>query len=635
MANQGTTRRAVLAGSAASAVLAALPARAKAGESVPNILWLVSEDNNPFIGAYGDKLAKTPNIDRLAASGILYRNAYCSAPVCAPSRFGLLTGVLPEACGPANHMRADAVLPPELRTCPELLRAAGYYCTNNAKTDYNSDVAPARIWDESSPKAHWRNRPAGRPFMAMFTFMSTHESSFFRAQPAAMSLDQIHVPAYLPDTEEMRQEYAKYYNLMEEMDGEVGAHLADLDAAGVRDDTIIFYFGDNGGVLPGSKRYCHDEGLRVPLIVSVPEKWRHLAPAAPGSVIEAPVTLTDLVPSALSLAGLDKTPQMHGNALLGSKMEAPKRYAFGMRNRMDERYDMVRTVTDGRYRYIRNYMPHRPMVQHQAFAWLAKGYQAWERAYRAGTLNAAQRAPFEPRVYEEFYDLQADPDQVTNLIGAGAHRRRIAAMRKALDAHMIAVNDNGFIPEGGEHEGYRESRVPGAYPLRRVMALASAAARRDPRKRALLTAALDDPQEVMRYWGAMGLLILGESAQPARDRLRTAMTDDASPRVRIVAAEAAARLGDGEQAVGQLQALLANGENEAVRLQAINALTYIGEPARAALPQIRAAAQSEDESVRNAGRYLSAVMDGRYVPSLQIFDVERMLQQMRNARPAS
>ncbi|WP_129782130.1 sulfatase-like hydrolase/transferase [Peristeroidobacter soli] len=597
----------------------------------PNFLWLVSEDNNPFIHAYGDRLAHTPNIDALASRGLLYRNVYSNAPVCAPSRFTILTGLYSEACAPANHMRAVAKLPAMLRTYPELLRSAGYYCTNNAKTDYNCDADPITLWDVSSRDAHWRHRPEGRPFMAVFNFETTHESQVFKPTPGRIKPEDVRIPAYLPDTPGLRENYASYYNLMERMDAQVGEKLAELATAGHAEDTIVFYYSDNGGVLPRSKRYCYEEGLRCALVVHVPARWAHLAPAAPGTALDAPVTFVDLAPTLLSLAGLAIPPTMHGRAFLGPAATQPQHYAFGMRNRMDERYDFVRTVTDGRYRYIRNYLPFLPAVQNQAFAWLARGYQDWDALERADELTPVQRRAFVARAYEELYDLSADPDEIDNRIGDVALAGCIAALRAALDAHMIHINDNGFIPEGSALEGYEASRVKGAYPIRRVMRVAQAAARRDPRKLASLRKALADRDEVVRYWAAMGLLMLGETAAPAAGALDATMRSDPSKQVRIVAAEASAVLSDKEESVAVLASLLEPTESIPVRLQAVNALTRIGPAARAALPGLRRMTAGDDrnEYLNNAATYLIQTLEGSYDPRRPIFDLARLLRGTR------
>ncbi len=629
--NQGSgwksTRRAALTGAAAVGAMPLLGGAASAASAArPNIVWIVSEDNNPFIGAYGDKLARTPNIDRLARGGILYRNAYSNAPVCAPSRFGILTGVLPESCSPAQHMRANAKAAGLLPTYPELLRKAGYYVTNNAKTDYNCDIDPAAIWNDSSAKAHWKNRPAGQPFMAVFNLMSTHESQNFKPTTGSVKPQQVRVPAYMPDTPGVRQDISSYYNRMEIMDGQVGILLAELDAAGLSEDTIVFYYSDNGGVLIRSKRFCFDEGLRCALIARVPQKWAHLAPLGVGSGVTAPASFIDLAPTVLSLAGVPIPPTMQGKALMGRDAAKPGRFAFGMRNRMDERYDFVRTVTDGRFRYIRNYLPHIPAGQNVSFAWLARGYQDLDRLRLDGKLNAEQSRFFEERAYEELYDLKNDPDELENLAESPGHRTRLNAMRRALDAHMLRINDNGFIPEGSVHEGYVASRAKGAYPLRRIMVLAQAAARRDPRKLGLLAKALGNSNEVVRYWGATGLAILGAGAQSAQPRLRAALADP-SPQVRVAAAEALWRSGATAEGLTALTALLDSAFPDPVRLQSLNVLTRMGMAAAPALPVLKPLTSLRGEYIPRAALYLVQVIEGTYDPYKPIFDLEAFFKR--------
>lgn len=626
-----TTRRQVVTGTVAALATHGLPTATAADRPLPNILWIVSEDNCPFIGAYGDPLARTPAIDRLARQGILYRNVYSNAPVCAPSRFGILTGVYPESCGPAHHMRATAHLPEFIRTYPELMRAAGYYCTNNLKTDYNCDVKPEAIWSAQGANAHWRDRPQDTPFLSVVNLMTTHESRLFKPVSGGVGPSDIDVPGHLPDTPEIRQDYASYYNLMEQMDGQVGALLDELDTAGLADDTIVFYYSDNGGSLPRSKRYCYDEGLRCALVVRVPPKFAHLSPHPPASVVETPVSLIDLAPTLLSLSGRRPPTTMQGSAFLGARRSPPKRYAFGMRNRMDERYDFVRTVTDGRYRYIRNYAPHRPCGQHQAFAWLAKGYQSYERAFLAGQCTSQQRRFFERRPVEEFYDLKTDPDQIDNLAARPEQHKRLAEMRRALDAHMLAIRDNGFIPEGLPVEGYQASRSTAAYPLKQIMALAADAARGDPADGQRFGALLSHPNAVLRYWAATGLLVMGSAARPAAAQLRAAMDSDPCLQVRIVAAEATTHIGQGDAGVRVLADLLNAAQADAVRLQAINGLTFVkSDLATSVLPTITMAKGDPYLFVKSCAIYLEARLTGRYRPSLPVFNIDRLGKQSRS-----
>lgn len=320
------SRRKVLAGAAGVVATAYRPlTRNLYGQSrsKPNILWFVSEDNNSRIGAYGDNLAHTPTIDRLAREGILYRNAYCTSPVCGPSRFDIITGMFAETAAPANNMAAWAELPSFIRGFPSYLREAGYYCTNNAKKNYQSNLDYADMWDESSATAHWRKRPQGKRFFAIFNTFTTHESSLFEGVQGRAKPEDMQVPAFLPDTPGVRQDLVTIHNGIEKMDGELAARLAELQADGLSEDTIVFYYSDNGGILPRGKRFCY-EGMCCPLVVYFPKKWVHLAPGDPGSVVTAPVSFVDLAPTVLSLLGLPIPNYMQGNAFLGPAAAKPQ-----------------------------------------------------------------------------------------------------------------------------------------------------------------------------------------------------------------------------------------------------------------------------------------------------------------------
>lgn len=580
----------------------------------PNILWFVSEDNNPYVGAYGDPVARTPTIDALAAEGVLFRNFIVTSPVCAPVRFGIITGMYETSCGPAQHMRASGNTPAFLRGFPSYLTEAGYYTSNNFKTDYNSAAMEADAgWSANGRTAHYRDRPAGSPFFAVFNTLTTHEGNTFRdlsTEPPSGRTDPsaVRVPAYLPDTATVRHDLAQYYDLMSLMDGELAALVDELEREGVADDTIVFYYGDHGGVAPRSKRFCYDSGLRTPLVVRFPPKWAHLAPAPPGSVIGAPVTSVDLAPTVLSLASMAVPAYMHGRSFAGSDGGAgvaPRQYVVSNRNRMDERYDMVRTVRDERYRYIRNYMPHLAHGQHITFMWRQPCVREWEAMWARGELSDAQAAFWDPKPAEELYDLEEDPDEVTNLIDAPQHRHRVGEMRRVLDHHLFEVNDNGFIPEGSPLEGYDQSRVPGAYPLAEILELAGKAAQRDAKNLPTLAATLEHPNEVMRYWAALGCGMLGKDALEVAPALEARMTGDASMQVRVAAADALGRAGETARAVAFLADVAGSTEqHDRVRLQAVNALTALSDHARAALPQLQVAESSPDYYLCEASRYL-------------------------------
>ncbi|PAK28015.1 hypothetical protein CJD44_00780 [Streptomyces sp. alain-838] len=634
MAANGISRRSLLAAAPLGGALAALPqaapaVAAAAGGRSPNFLWFFSEDNHPHVGAHGEPVVSTPHMDRLAAEGVRFDIAYSAAPVCAPSRFAFVTGLYPETAGPAHHMRCGpgqsdstgtAVLPASFRAFPEYLRRAGYYTTNNFKTDYNMVLDMAATWDDSSRTAHWRNRPTSRtPFFATFTTVVNHESSLFEVTDGPTDPATVHVPAYLPDTPEMRRQIAHSHNRQILADQELGRVLAELEADGLADDTIVIFSGDNGGALPNTKRYVNDHGLHIPLIIKVPPRWRHLVSEEPGTVLDTPVNGVDLAPTILALADLRVPGHMQGDQLLGRRPRGRREYSFGGRGRMDERYDIQRAVRDRRFLYVRNYMPHRPLGQFVAYGWQQPGYQMWEQAHLEGNLNAVQDRFWEKKVYEELYDLSDDPDQTRNLAEDRRHTSTLNRLRAELDRHMLEINDNGLIPELHPAEGYEASRAPGAYPLRRVMEIAEIAARRDPAHLDRLIDTLGHEVDLLRYWAATGLLILGEHAAAVSDTLAAALAAESSVWVKIPLAEALARLGHTYHSVKFLAETVDTHPVPEVRLQAINALTYVGAAALPYKSVIDRAAGSSYVYLRNAGRYLKLELEGVRTPTTPVF----------------
>ncbi|MCX6910214.1 MAG: sulfatase-like hydrolase/transferase [Verrucomicrobia bacterium] len=554
------------------------------------MLWLVSEDNHTFLGCYGDPLARTPTLDKLAREGVLFERCF-TQPVCAPSRHTLIAGVYAASSGPGHHMRAQGKIPAWLKGFPALLREAGYYTSNNAKTDYNSPISIPEAWNECSRKAHWRNRPAGQSFFSVFNHEVTHESCLFPEKELPLDFPpmdpaRVRIPPYQPDTPEMRADWARYYNHMTLMDGQIAAKLKDLADAGLAENTIVFYYADNGGVLPRSKRFLQESGTHVPLIIYFPPKWQHLAPAAPGSRVKEPVHFVDFAPTVLSLAGVKKPAYMQGHAFAGAAKEAPNEFVFCTRDRMDERYDMMRSVVDSRWLYIRNFRPDLPYVQPLDYMFRARGYQSWARVAREGKLTQATAMFWGAKPSEELYDMAADPDSVKNFAGNPAHRATLERMRAALKRHTLEINDNGFLPEGSALEGYDASRAPGAFPLERAFELAALASDRDTANLPKLIAALDDASEPVRWWAAQGCAMLREKAAPAEAALRKRL-EDSSGAVQVAAAEALARIGKPDAALPVLARWVKNTDAPFFALQAANVLDRLGENARPALPALK------------------------------------------------
>lgn len=586
----------------ATLVLAVFFESAFASVERPNILWLVSEDNTTLLGCYGDPLARTPTLDKLAREGVLYEHCYAQ-PVCAPSRFTIITGTYAASYAPAQHMRAEQKVPSHVIAFPSLLKQAGYFTSNHSKTDYNAPFEMTQIWDELGDKAtSFKSCVAKQPFFRIFNSFTTHESSLFAVKGkflnfAPTDAASVRVPSYQPDTPEIRADWARYYDQIALLDQEISVKLKELEQAGLADDTIIFYFSDNGGVLPRSKRFLQASGTRVPLLVYFPPKWRHLAPAAPGSRIKEPVSLLDLAPTVLSLAGLKIPAQMEGHAFAGPDVQKNE-FVFCTRDRMDERYDMSRSVMDSRWLYIHNYRPDLPYVPQLSYMFQARGYQSWARLAQEGKLTQATAQFWGEKPTEELYNMEADPDNVKNLAVDPKQQKTMERMRAALKAHTLKIVDNGFLPEGSKLEGYEASRKAGAYPLEKVFAVANQASERNPKNLPKLISALGDSSEPVRWWAAQGCTILGQKAKPAQKALLACLKDD-SGAVQIAAAEALVQLGETDVALPILEQWIGQTDNPAFNLQAGNVLARMGELARPALVAM--------ESARNATSKLKGI----------------------------
>ncbi|QDT20579.1 sulfatase-like hydrolase/transferase [Gimesia chilikensis] len=553
----------------------------------PNVLWITSEDNGPHLGCYGDEYADTPHIDKLASRGTIYLNCWSNAPVCAPARTTLITGMYPTCLG-AEHMRSMVKLPKQFLMYPQYLRKAGYYCTNNSKEDYNVESV-GKIWDESSRKAHWKNRKPGQPFFAVFNHTISHESKI-RNRPHTLVHDpaKARVPAYHPDTPEVRHDWAQYYDRITEMDALVGKNLKELAEAGLADDTIIFYYGDHGSGMPRSKRWPYNSGLQVPLVIYIPPKFRSLASSDYRTDGESDrlVSFVDFAPTLLSLTGIEPPEHMQGYAFLGQYQTKPQDYLFGFRGRMDERYDLVRSVRNKRYVYIRNYMPHKEYGQYLNYMFQTPTTQVWKRMYDAGELVPPQTYFWETKPAEELYDLQKDQDEVKNLVDSDEHRGVLNELRKAQHQKLLAIRDLGFMPEAEIHRladgkaPYLTGHNSELYPLPEVLAMADLASSEKTNAQAELLAGLKDENDVVRYWAAMGFLIRGKQAvQQAAPQLRAAL-QDSSKSVRCIAAEALGRYGNQQDVNAGVETLisLANQKKDGlyVAMLALNGLDKLG-----------------------------------------------------------
>jgi len=569
------------------------------GRRQPNILWITCEDLSPILGCYGDRYASTPNLDRLASQGVRYSHAYSAASVCAPSRSTLITGMFATSLG-TMHLRGMQPLPDGVTGFPEYLRRAGYYCSNNEKQDYNF-VAPPAVWDESSGTAHWRKRKPGQPFFSVFNIMATHQGQIrysreqFDKVNASLKPEQRHdpvrapLPPYYPDTPVTRLNIAELYTQTTLMDARVGRILGELEADGLAGETIVFFFSDHGTGLPRGKRWLHDSGTRVPFIVRFPEPMARMAPGKPGAVENRMVSFVDFAPTVLALAGVKPPEHMQGGAFLGENPAKPRETVHFIRDRVDEVLEISRSVRDRRYQYIRNYLPHRPRMQHSDYSELGLVRREVRRLHAEGALRGDQAylmAVEKPA--EELYDIQTDPHQMRNLAGSAEHGAILKRLRADMRAWMIQTRDTGLLPEaemmaragGGSPRDVRD------FPIERILDAADLVGRGVGHLEKLKTL-LGDGDTAVRYWALVGLRALGGAAAPARQEILKSL-DDSSASVRIAAAETAFVLGDSPKALAALEAEVVK-EDSITALEAAIVFWYLGGKARGSMAALRRA----------------------------------------------
>lgn len=592
----------------------ASPATAQSA-SRPNILWITCEDISPNLRCYGDAFAHTPTLDRMAREGVRYEHAYATAGVCAVARSSIITGIWSSTLG-SHHMRCTTRLPQHIKCFTQYLREAGYYCTNNAKKDYNFKE-PAGTWDESSRKAHWRKRKPGQPFFAVFNFTGTHESRCRgkSKDPERYPPARAPIPPFHPDTPEVRENWANYYENIETMDTWAAGLLKQLEDAGVADETIVFFYSDHGAGMPGIKKWCWGPGLRVPLIVRFPKKHAQWAPVKAGTPTDRLVSFLDFAPTVLSLAGLDIPEYIQGKAFLGAKATEPRRYVHAVRDRMAERYDLVRVVRDNRFHYQRNFLPHLTWSQFVSYTEMMPTMQVWRRLAEQGKLKPRQARYFAPtKPIEELYDVRNDPWQTRNLAESPAHKADLERLKAEQLRWTQDTADLGFLPEfevqvrSKQDTPYELAFDAKRHPQERLRKAADLASAMAPGNRNRLLQLLLDEDTAVRWWGAIGLVALGEQARGAAPALTKALSDT-SPIVRVAAAEALANLGEHEKALPVLTKALKH-TSPCVRLQALNVLDRMGEQAKSACDAMRAAKMKGAQPADFMNRMTQYVPDG-------------------------
>lgn len=523
-------------------ILALIIINTALASSSPNILWITSEDNSiEWISCYGSKNAKTPHIDQLAKEGFRYLYCFDNGAVCAPTRSSWITGMHSISNG-TQPMRSGFEIPESISFYNELLQKAGYFTSNCSKTDYNlrgpKGRNPKDFWNYSGGDyaGTWKKRKDGQPFFTVYNIGESHESrAFGDHNDESVDPNKMILAPYHPDLPEMRNTYAKYASAVSKMDKLVGQAIENLKKDNLYEDTILVYNSDHGGVLARSKRFLYSSGIHCPLIVRIPEKWKHLYPKGkePGSTIDRIVSFIDMPKTWVSLTGAEMTDNFQGRIFLGPDTEPEPQYHFSWRSRADERFDCVRVMRDEQFAYHKNYAPFAPNGQYLAYMHNMKATGAWERHHQAGKTNSVTGRFFEPRPSEEFYDNFKDFHNIDNQIDDPLHQAKIKELKKELRRQQLKYFDCGLMPEEMRARIIKENKTtvyafvrdPALYPLAKYLDYSDLALSRKKANLKTLSKGLTNKDPVIRYWSVVGLLLLEEHAKPAINDLKKALND--------------------------------------------------------------------------------------------------------------
>ncbi|NJX16376.1 sulfatase-like hydrolase/transferase [Tamlana crocina] len=562
----------------------------------PNILWVTIEDTSPhFIGCYGNENTSTPVIDKLAEEGVKFTNAFSTGTVCAASRSTIITGVRSFKKG-TGHQRSQYSIPDFIKGFPYYLKQLGYYTTNNSKTDYN--IANEKdfvkeAWDESSNKATWKNRAEGQPFFAVFNFAESHQSrtmswTFEQYQKHVwnhlpeedkIADDAFDMPPFYNDTPEMRKQFARVYNSIKLTDNRIGELLQKLEEDGLKDDTIIFFYADHGEGIPRAKTNGINLGYRVPFVAWFPEKFKHLSPWETGKPTNKLISFEDLGPTMIDLLGGKVPEYMKGQRLFDSDSNNKKDLLLLSTDRVDNGLDLVRTVTDGKFVYSRNFMPFIPEVRYINYLEIADITKHMRKDLKHGKLNAFQSRVFEERPFEVLYDIENDIWETNNLAGNPKYESIMDNMRQFMDAELLKAKDIMFMPE---YEMAKLSKTQTPYEYRlddnkykfdEIFKVASLSGKKGEDIAKAQIAYLKHENAIVRYWASIGLMSQEKTLlQSYQKELNEALKDDYSP----VAITVSAILYSKFQSKKAMEVLnnFAKNEDWTLALMSINYMLY-------------------------------------------------------------
>lgn len=564
----------------------------------PNILWVTIEDSSPqFFGCYGNENASTPVIDKLAEKGVKFTNAFSTGTVCSPSRSTIITGVRTFKMGTGNH-RSNYPIPGFIHGFPYYLQQRGYYVTNNSKTDYNVGNVKQftnEAWNESSKKAGWWNRKPGQPFFAIFNLMDSHQSRTMTMPfdwyvknvlkklpiPDRIADEAFEMPPFYNDSPEMRKQFARVYNSIKLTDNKIGDLLQKLDDDNLRDSTIIFFYADHGEGEPRGKTNGINFGYRVPFVIWFPEMYKNLSPwGTAGVVTDELIDFEDLAPTIISLAGGEIPSYLKGRVLMGEKRSKPTDHLILSADRSDNGIDMVRSITNGKYMYSRNFMPWMPEARYIRYMEIADIKQIMRKDLADKKLNPLQKSIFEDRPAEFLFDIESDVWETNNLVENPEYKTVLGKMRKQLDEEIMKSRDILFLPEyeigliSKTGTAYEFRMDKNRYPLKKIYAAASLSGKRGINITKQQISLLASNNKVVRYWAMMGLRCQNsETLKPFQKEIIKSMNDEYPP-VAVTAAAISYQVFNNVESENKLKGFLKN-DNQDLALMAVNFLLYV------------------------------------------------------------
>lgn len=519
----------------------------------PNIVCIVSEDNTKeYMSLFCEGMGtKSPAIEALAAEGVLFENCYSNAPVSSAARSSLISGCY----GPrlASHYHRGEVMvdmADGMKMFPAYLRDAGYYTANNAKEDYNI-IKGDDVWDDSSRGGSWRNRKEGQPFYYVYNIADTHEGQMIKSLEAMkeeigdyMPSTGVHIQPNFPDTELFDVAYRFYCKRIEQMDAKVGAVVAELEKDGLLDNTIILYYGDNGGIMPNSKGYLTEMGLSVPLVIRVPERYKSLMGVEVGSRDKRFVSFIDLGPTILEMAGVDVPDDMDGESVWDRDEDD---LLFGYADRMGEKYDMVRSVRKGNYKYVRSFQPFNFDALSNDYRYQLPTFQQLRKMHEAGELNEIQEQFFAPKGAEMLFDLSVDPYELNDISKDSTKRPVLLDLRKEMIDWQEDINDMGLYPEyywirnaGTATAAYGDKNSD---KIKGYLKIANLQLESYSKAKKMLRKALASNDEIERYWALNVCSSFGTEASELVSTIQEIAKNDNEAVNRVRAAEYLALFG--------------------------------------------------------------------------------------------